>query len=175
MRDERVFSLIELLIIIAIMSTLTAIAILGTEGIRTGYRVRGATRLVYGDMQMARLIALKEGKEMAVEFITGTPTTYCIKQKATPGGDWDAGCDIGGNDTLDVIRKTVDLSSDYSGVTVNPTNLGNSIETANERAEFNPNGTASSGSMTLSKDTRIQIICFTTGTGRVRIVDGTCS
>ena len=169
MRDARGFSLIELLITIAIAAALTAIAILGTEGIRTGYKVRGATRLVYGDMQMARLMALKEGKEMAVEFVSAT--AYCIKRKT--GANWDPGCDIGGEDTLDVIRKTVDLSGDYSGVTALNVVYGN-------RVNFMSNGTAGATAnvnpITLQKGTRTQSLCLTTGTGRMRVVDGiSCS
>ena len=160
------FSLIELLITIALAATLTAIAVFGTEGIRTGYRVRGAARLVYGDMQMARLRALKEGKEMAVEFTS--VTSYCVKSKGATNV-WDAGCP-GGDD---IVVKTVDLSGDYSGVTALNVVNGN-------RVNFMSNGTAGATAnvnpITLQKDTRRQSLCLTTGTGRVRIVDGTsCS
>ncbi len=163
------FSLIELLIAIAIAGSLTAIAILYVPGMMDNYKVRGATRFLYGDMQMARLRALKEGKEFAVEFITGNTTTYCIKRKATGAANWDAGCDIGGEDTVDVIIKTVVLANEYSGIAINPANLTDVNETANERAAFYPNGTALGGSMTISKGARTQTITINTNTGNVRV------
>lgn len=174
LKSEKGFSLIELLITIAIAGALTAIAILYTPGVVTGYKVRGATRLIYSDMQMARLKAIKEGKIFAVEFITGNTVTYCVKRRV--GANWDAGCDVGGEDTADEIVKTVNLENEYSGVAVNPTNLGNSTETANERAHFNPNGTAATGSVTNSKDSRVQTLCMNSSTGNIRVVNcSTCT
>jgi type IV fimbrial biogenesis protein FimT len=162
MKSEKGFSLIELLVTIAIASALSALAILYTPGIVTGYKVRGATRLIYSDMQMARLQALKEGKEMAVEFVSAT--SYCVKRKA--GANWVAGCGAGG----DVISKTVDISGEYSGVTALNVVNGN-------RVNFMSNGTAGATAnvnpITLQKDTRRQFLCNTTGTGRIMIVDGT--
>lgn len=169
MKSERGFSLVELLVAIAIASALGAIAILYIPGMMDSYKVRGATRFVYGDMQMARLRAIKEGKEFAVEFITGNTTTYCVKRKATGAANWDAGCNIGGADTADEIIKTVALASEYSGIAVDPANLTNINETANERAAFYPNGTALGGSMEISKGARTQTITISTNTGNMRV------
>lgn len=169
MKSEKGFSLVELLITVTIIMTLGAIAILYTPNMLASYRVRGATRLIYSDMQMARLKAIKEGKEMAAEFITGNTTIYCIKRKATGAANWDVGCNIGGTDTADEIVKTVNLASEYAGVTINPANLTNSTETANERAAFYPNGTAVGGSLSISSGVRTVTITINTGTGNIRM------
>lgn len=159
MKFEKGFSLIELLITIAIASALSAIAILYTPGVVTGYKVRGATRLIYSDMQMARLKAIKEGKEWAVEF---SGTTYCVKSKGVDAA-WTAGCTT----AADIIVKTVDLANEYSGVGVVPTI---------SRIEFNPNGTAMSASVTNSKYSRVQTLCINSSTGNVRVVNcSTCT
>lgn len=155
-KGERGFSLIELLVTIALAAILTAIAILYIPGMRDSYKVRGATRLVYGDMQMARLRAIKEGKAFAVEFTSAT--TYCVKNQGTDS-DWDNGCTAGAGDD---IFKTVDLSSDYSGVVSSCTNA---------RVVFNPNGTAGGcgNNFTISKDPRTQTITINTSTGNIRV------
>lgn len=164
MKGAKGFSLIELLITIAIAGALTGIAILYAPGMMDNYKVRGATRFVYGDMHMARLRALKEGKEMAVEFVSAT--AYCIKRKT--GTNWDPGCDIGAEDTLDVVTKTVDLSGEYSGV--NATSICGG---ATGRVNFNANGTAgcSGNKIEISKGSRRQFLCIRTGTGNIRVVD----
>lgn len=160
MKGAKGFSLIELLITIAIAGSLTAIAILYAPGMMDNYKVRGATRFVYGDMHMARLRALKEGKEMAVEFVSAT--AYCIKRKT--GTNWVAGCGAGG----DTIIKTVDLSGEYSGV--NATSICGG---ATGRVNFNANGTAgcSGNKIEISKGSRRQFLCIRTGTGNIRVVD----
>lgn len=173
MKCEKGFSLVELIITVAIIMTLGAMAILYTPNMLASYRVRGATRLIYSDMQMARLKAIKEGKEMAVEFFSAA--TYCVKIKT--GANWDPGCDIGGEDTLDVISKTVDISGEYSGVSAGYICGGAAPD---KRVDFNPNGTAgcTGNRVTISNtaNTRTQSLCINTSTGNIRIVDAsTCS
>ncbi|MEK6790232.1 MAG: GspH/FimT family pseudopilin [Deltaproteobacteria bacterium] len=174
--QEAGFSLIEVLITLALISVLAAIGMFYVGDMMTNYRVRGAARQLFSDMQMTRLKAIREGKVHTVEFVTST--TYCIKRQA--GAAWDAGCDVGAEDTLDVISKTVDLSRDYLGVTASAV-CG---AVAPGRAVFNPNGTAVCGgandSVAVSKAKQdltfdIQSVCINTNTGNIRIVDGsTC-
>ncbi len=153
--SERGFTLVELLITIAVAGILGAIAVMNAPGMLDNYRVRGAARQLHSDMQMARLRAIKEGKEFALEFIG---TSYCVKLKT--GANWDDGCDIAAEDTLDVIIKTVNLTNDYSGVVV----------CATDRTEFNPNGTATTTGATVSKGSRAQRVAVSSsGTGNVRI------
>lgn len=171
--QEAGFSLIEILITLALISVLAAIGMFYVGDMLTNYRVRGAARQLFSDMQMTRLKAIRESKVFAVEFVTST--TYCIKREA--GAAWDAGCDVGAEDTLDVISKTVDLSRDYSGVTAS--SVCGAV--APGRAVFNPNGTAecagAQNSVQVSKARSdgtldLQSLCVNTNTGNMRVVDG---
>ena len=162
MKSEKGFSLVELLITVAIITTLGAMAILYTPNMLASYRVRGATRLIYSDMQMARLKAIKEGKGFAVEFTSAT--AYCVKNQGTDS-DWDAGCTSGAGDD---IFKTVDLSGEYSGV--NATSICGG---ASGRVNFNANGTAgcTGNRVEISKGSRRQFLCINTSTGNIRVID----
>lgn len=142
MKSEDGFTLIELLITIAIIGILGAIAVLNTPQMLANYRVRGAARLIYADMQMARLRAIKEGKEYQVDFTPGS-TTYVVKIKNG------------------ATFKTVNLSADYSGVT-----LCNTLTDA----EFNPNGSAAMASIILYSRSRYQRVYVSSGgTGNIKI------
>ena len=158
------FSLIELLITIAIAGSLTAIAILYAPGMMDSYKVRGAARQLYSDMQMARLSAIKGGRKWAVCFSAGNTvfTSYSIRN--TPGADNNL-C-TGDDPTTGAApfyRKDVDLSSgDYSTLTFNENFTGTNVE-------FNPNGTASSGNVTITKGTRTIIITVNQNTGNIRM------
>jgi len=163
MTKQRGFTLMELIITIAVLGILGAIAALSSQSMLENYRVNGAARQVYSDMQMARLRAIKEGKEFAIEFVNNT--TYCVKQKATGAVNWDDGCMEGaGGDTVDDVVKTVNLANDYSGVSAG-------INTG--RVEFNPNGTAGATAganpLTLSRGAKTKSLNINTSTGNIRV------
>lgn len=154
------FTLIEVLIITAIIGILTTIAVMNFGGIIDSYKARGAASHLYSDMQLARLRAIKEGKAFAVEFVG---SAYCVKSRT--GTSWDAGCDIGAEDTDDTIIKTIDLSSEYSGF---------SIRSSPTRNIFYPNGTAGrdggqSIKVTGRKGARTVRLTPNTGTGNIRM------
>lgn len=153
------FSLIEVLIITAIIGVLTTIAVMNFGGIIDSYKARGAASHLYSDMQLARLRAVKEGKKWAVEFTSAT--AYCVKSEVNSAGSAD-GFSSGCTTTNDTILKSIDFAADYSGVESNCTNT---------RVVFNPNGTAGgcSNSFTISKGTRTQTITINTGTGNIRV------
>ena len=177
MRNIKGFTLVEILITIALIGILSAMAALTIPGMMDSYKVRGAARQLYSDMQMARLRAIKEGKEFAVEF---SGNTYCVKNQintATSSQDgWTSGCAT----TEDTIIKTVTLASDYSGVNADYTSSGG---LNSNREIFYTNGTASSGisnatwaKVTLSSNSRTQSVCVRSHTGNIRIVDASsCS
>ncbi len=146
-------TIIELLIVVAIFGIIATVATITMQGPLNMYKVKGAARQIYGDLQMARMKAIKEGSEWAVEF---SGNTYTVRN-AGANGTW--------NDADDTVIKTVDIESEYKWVT---------ITSAPTRDIFSPDGTASfqgamNGTVTVSRGTESQSICINTGTGNVRI------
>lgn len=162
-KDNRGMTLLEILVAVAVISILISIAAWSGQGMWENYRVRGAAREIYGDLQMARLNSIKDGKVWGVEFIDNT--RYCVKNRV--GVNWDSGCDLPTEDTVDIIVKTVNLATDYPGV-----NAGPICGVADDRVEFNPNGRAVCGGniVTLSNATRAISLNINTGTGNIRVM-----
>jgi prepilin-type N-terminal cleavage/methylation domain-containing protein len=94
------FSLVELLIIIAIVGILSIIAIFQVTPAMQRYRLTGAARLVWGDLQNAKMIALKTNSSVTVTF--NSTTNYSFPQ--------------GGGTTF-----SRNLSTEYSGIAVTTT------------------------------------------------------
>jgi prepilin-type N-terminal cleavage/methylation domain-containing protein len=79
-------SLIELMVVIAIIGTLLAIAgISGTEMLNK-YRVESQTKQMYIDLMNARVGALSKNRKF---FVTPTATQYTIYEDTNPGPDGD--------------------------------------------------------------------------------------
>jgi len=149
----------EILVVISIVSILTGMAMLSAKSMLSTYRVNGATRQIYSDLQFTRLNAIKSNNECAFEF---SGSTYCIKNSKGANDDWDAGCS--GSD--DVTVKTSNLSNDYYGITINKTFT---------RMRFYSDGTAKKDdagtdtTITICNSARAQKILINTSTGNIRI------
>jgi type IV fimbrial biogenesis protein FimT len=68
MRKNSGFSLMELMIIIAIMSVIAAIAVPSMIGWRSRSKLQGAASNLAGDLQVAKLMAIKESNFVVVDF-----------------------------------------------------------------------------------------------------------
>ena len=147
-------TLLELLVAIALIALIGGVALWSGRGMIMNYRVRGAAATIYSDLQLARLKSLKENKAWALQF---SGNTYTIR---------DDGADGTFNNSDDTIVKTVDIGSEYAGVTID------SSGAAGDRVVFNPDGTAQGSRITLSGGTRTMSLCISSTTGNVRVVDG---
>ena len=75
-REQRGLTLVELLIVISILSVLTAIALPITKGIIESSRISESVRTVQAFMEAARSRAMASGREHGVEFIrAGVPSS----------------------------------------------------------------------------------------------------
>jgi type IV fimbrial biogenesis protein FimT len=114
------FTLMELIITLAVLAVLLAIATPSLERLSSAYKLRGATREVATDLQFARLLAVKENKNIQVAF---NPTFYqvvrvsdgSVAKARNLGTDYP---DI----TLTSISITFDSRGDSSANTVTVTN-----------------------------------------------------
>lgn len=70
------FSLIELIVVVAVIGTLVAIAIPAIGTYWRNYQIRGAAEQVAGEIQAAKLLAVKKNVNFGVVFVVLGPTTY---------------------------------------------------------------------------------------------------
>ena len=71
-RGDQGFTLIELLVTVVILSILLGFAIPGFSRWLPNYRLRGAARDLYANLQLAKSGAIKERAEWAVRFVSAT-------------------------------------------------------------------------------------------------------
>lgn len=157
MKSEDGFTLIELLITVALVGILGAIAVLNTPQMLNNYRARGAARQLYSDMQMARLTAIKGGRPWCLIFNGSTFTSYRVVDSGADGI-----CNAG--DTVDASgEKSVGISSEYK-----VSSLAHNFGSTNS-LNFNPNGTANGGTVTVTTASKTMLVTVSNNTGSVRI------
>jgi prepilin-type N-terminal cleavage/methylation domain-containing protein len=142
------FSLIELLILIAILGVLAAIAIPGFSVLLPDYRLRTAARDLQSNMQLAKIGAIKANSNWAIVFDPGvTPGRYYLCSDPGGNGTWE------GPGSDDTVEKTVDLARYESGVDYGHGNatfpigatFDNEITYGSDVLVFRPRATADDG------------------------------
>ena len=78
--DNTGFTIFDVLIAIMILAIVSTISVPSLEGLLQGYRLNGATRLVWLDVQRARMAAIKESRTIRVDF---TATGYTAVRVGT--------------------------------------------------------------------------------------------
>jgi Tfp pilus assembly protein FimT len=74
-RNTHGFTGVELCIAVMLVGIMGAFAAPHLTGFLRHYRLNGASRLVWGDVQQARLMAVKENRPIRIDF---TPTAYTL-------------------------------------------------------------------------------------------------
>ena len=101
-KREGGFSMAELLIGLVIVAILTAVAVPAVVNWLPGYRLKSAARDLFGNMQQARLTAVRRNAPCAVVFNAGA-NTYFVCQDSGADGNWST---INDN----TVIKAIDLT-----------------------------------------------------------------
>jgi len=143
------FTLMEMMIVIAIIGIAAAIAIPAFMSMLPGMRLNGAARMVAGDLMAARMNAVKQNNEFKVFFNSPAANQYQILDD----DDNDGVADTGEAITIRNIRN------EYPDVTMSSTN--NPI--------FHPRGTATNlATITLQNSSGAKTVTISIA-GRVKI------
>ena len=121
MRQTKGFTMIELIVTLAVLAILVAIAIPTYNGLMPRYRLNGATRLVATDLSGARMKAVKLNRRVQVSF---SAQGYKICDDANQNGT------VATNEG-DV--QNIDLQTQYPGV---------SLSSSGGDLIFHPRGTS---------------------------------
>ena len=145
------FSLMELMIVLAIMGIVSAIAAPNYMNYMAERRLKGAARMVMSDLMLARQKAVSQNHEFKI-FFNGDQITYTILDDTNNNGTADTG-------EATEVRK---IRNDYYDVAF----------TASANPIFYPRGTAGGTTVTLNSARTGTSKCVMVGlTGRVKIND----
>jgi len=150
------FTLVEILIVIAIIGVLTAIAAPGISAWVETFKFKNTVREIGITMQLARMKAITSGVEYRVVFDLDAET-FSLER----------GNQADGSDTWIPEGVVIDVSSWVDIAFVN------SYTTGKRNKQFNPNGTSSSGSLRLNnaKGEKYKIT-LTPATGYINTSEG---
>jgi prepilin-type N-terminal cleavage/methylation domain-containing protein len=169
MQDKRGLTIIELVVVMCILGVMVLIAIPNIGRWLPRYRLRSAARDVASNMQLGRLGAIKDNREWAVLFDVNGESYRIISNKG-PDGNWE---------TPDDIEEKVVNLSDYPNIRFGdnghgPRPNGGSVDDGvtfgDDRAEFNPGGTSTAGTVYLQNNRNgAMAISVDSSTGIVRM------
>jgi type IV fimbrial biogenesis protein FimT len=149
MRKDKGFTLLEMMVIIAIIGIVSAIAIPNMFSFATNMRLRSASRDLFSNFQQTRIKAIRQNSRWAVRFTT---SGYRVENCGL-----DNNCTAATDNT---IVKTVNMSQEYPGVSI--------TSTTNVLVEFNSEGTSTTGTTTLANSGGSSSVIVDL-TGRIRM------
>ncbi len=150
MKGIKGLTLIELTVVMCILAVMVMISIPNIGRWIPRYRLRGAVRDVASTMQLARLGAIKDNREWAIQFDINAQT-YTILSDDGGDGAWGTADDIGYKGDVSPWALSTRSLADYRNVSFGDNGYGSwfdgsdvedGITFRNNRVEFRPDGTA---------------------------------
>jgi prepilin-type N-terminal cleavage/methylation domain-containing protein len=149
-KDTKGLTLIELIVVMCILGVMVLISIPNIGRWLPRYRLRSAVRDVASNMQLARLGAIKDNREWAIQFDTNAQTYTILSDE---GGDdtWGTVDDVGYKGDFDPWPLSTRSLADYRNISfgdngygswLNGQGVGDGVTFMNNRVEFKPDGTA---------------------------------
>jgi len=163
MRKNSGFTLVELMVTIAIIAIVSAIAIPGYMSWLPNYRLRSAVLDLEGNIQQTRLQAIKHNQEWAVIFDQPNNIYYVCSGKGV-NLMWDGAGTIPGDD---IVERTVNLA-DYNAW-VNITAVSNTVFTLSNRGLAGFNYTVNLMNQSASSPNYRISVSFSGGVGTIRL------
>lgn len=120
MKQTKGFTMIELIVTLAVLAILIGIAIPSYNSLMPRYRLSGAARQVATDLMKARMQAVKLSTNVTVTF-NGTTDSYTISNTSSGGS----------------YNETFNIKTRYSGVELSSTGT----------PEFHPRGTLTNANL----------------------------
>ena len=152
-KNTKGFSLVELMTVIGVIAIIALFVAPDFMSWGPGMRLTGTARNLFSDMQQARILAVKENRNVSVRFDTSTTPGFYYYDDNNDGSHTD---DLNGDGVKDDQEYRVELS-DQSDVDYG---TGNATKNWNDAAivqatvlTFTPQGTANSGTVYLSNMT----------------------
>ena len=128
------FTLIELMVVIAVLAIVVTLAVPGMGNFLDSNKLRGAASQLYADMQYARSESIKQNLNISISLTSNGGTSWCY------GISTNASCDCTITDPTDVTACTLPQSgtnilktgqsSDFEGVRItSPSGANQNIAT----------------------------------------------
>lgn len=202
MRKVQGFTLIELMVVLAVMGVVLSMAVPSVSSFMEKRRIINAAEAVFSELQYARSEAISRSRNVYVKFSSNGTSTWvygtsirsdCDLAQTTATGanacilvidDGDGTVDdgTGGTDTGDlVLRRT--SSAAFSGISMHGYDSGTNtvtttvsfgIPTPTSQTSFNPvRGTAKGGTVVLRLGTLYELRVIVSPVGRVRFCSPT--
>lgn len=150
MKRTKGLTIIELIVVMSILAVMVLIAIPNIGRWLPRYRLRSAVRDVASAMQLARLGAIKDNREWAIQFDTNGQT-YRVLSDDGADAAWGTADDVGYKGDVNPWSQSTRRLADYRNVNFGDngygswfdgSGVGDGVTFVNNRVEFNPDGTA---------------------------------